>query len=351
MLRHLAALMLLTLPTLAGADSLRVYNWNDYIDEQVLADFTKATGIEVDYRTYATAEELDTLLRSGERIDVAVPQHDSLPSLIQEQRLQPLDIRKLSNYNQLDKQLLGKLAAFDPQNRYAAPYQWGVVGLAVNMPKVEAALGRTPENSWGLLFDPANSQRLASCGISILDAPDELLTILLNYQGESLVHSSPSRIRRTRNILSALRPNLRYISNDRYIEPLQKGELCLSMAWVGDALGAIQAGQPINFLIPEEGTALFIDSLAIPTSAQQVDQAHRFIDYLLQAKVAARNTQATLYPNGNAQAYEHLDPALRDLPGLYPDRATKRRLSALPALPEKLSEARDQTWNAFKQDL
>jgi putrescine transport system substrate-binding protein len=348
MFRVLAPLLLALAPGLAAAaDSIRVYNWNDYIAPQVLEDFTKATGIAVEYHTFSTDEELDKVLASGESIDVAVPSHDELPALIAAGKLQPLDMSRLPNRKHLDKQLLSKLAAVDPQNRYASPYLWGAVGLAINTPQAEAAFGGPLPHSWSLLFDPAQSTRLASCGISVLDAPDELLYSLLSYQGRSFSNSSPGRIRRAGEALQNLRPNLRYVNSERYIEDLNEGRLCMAVAWVGDALGASDAGQPVQFVVPDEGSTLFIDSLVIPASARRADLAHQFIDYLMQPQVAAQITSETLYPSANVAAREFLQPALREQ--LNRDlEAAKSRLFALVPLPDKLKAPRDEVWNRFR---
>ena len=351
--RFLAALlfagssMLLASPAVQAED-LVVYNWNDYIAPQVLADFEKQTGIHVDYHTYSTAEELEKALASGDSIDIAVPSHDTLPALIKTGRLQPLDMTRLPNREHLDKQLLSKLNAVDPQNRYAIPYQWGAVGLAINVPLAEKAFGGPLPNSWSLLFDPAQSAKLASCGISVLDAPDEVMSVLMNYMGRSLAHSPPTQIKQGGSVLNAIRHNVRYVDSERYIDDLKTGKLCMSLAWVGDALGASAAGQDVRFIVPDEGSVLFIDNLVIPSSARRADLAHRFIDFLMQPKVAAQITTETLYPSGNADAREFLDPTLRDQPGLYPDRDTKRRLAALEVLPEKISSVKEQVWDKFR---
>lgn len=349
MFRALAPLLLALAPSLAvAADSIRVYNWNDYIAPQVLADFTKATGIEVDYHTYSTAEELETVLASGEKIDIAVPSHDTLLRLIKDGRLQPLDFARLPNRSHLDKQLLSKLAAVDPSNRHAVPYLWGAVGLAINTPKAEAAYGGPLPDSWSVLFNPAQSAKLASCGISVLDAPDEVLSTLMNYQGNNFARSSAGRMRRAGKVLETLRPHLAYVDSERYIEDLNTGKLCLALAWAGDALAAAQAGQPVKFIVPREGSVLFIDNLVIPSSASRADLAHTFINFMLQPQVAALITSETLYPNGNADATQYLDAALREDKGLYPDRDTKRRLFALDSLPEQLIGTRNAVWEAFR---
>ncbi|MDX1723886.1 MAG: polyamine ABC transporter substrate-binding protein [Pseudomonas sp.] len=358
MLRLFASLLLVLLPVLVhGApqdalekteDSLRVYNWNDYIAPQVLKRFEADTGIGIEYHTFSSAEDMHAALASSEAIDIIVPSHNDLPRLIEAGLLQPLDFSRLPNRRHLDQQLLSKLAAVDPGNRYAVPYLWGAVGLAINTPQAEAAFGGSLPDSWSLLFDPEQSARLASCGISVLDAPDETLSLLLNYQGRNLTRSAASRIERAGSVLAGLRPNLRYVDSERYIDDLNNGRLCVAMAWVGDALAAADAGQPVRFLVPEEGSVLFIDNLVIPHNARRADLAHRFIDYLMQPEVAALITTETLYPSGNADARGFLDAALRDQPGLYPDAVTKRRLHALEAFPDKHRQARDRVWPGFR---
>ena len=349
MFRILAPLLLALSPGLAtAADSIRVYNWNDYIAPQVLDDFTKTTGIQVEYRTFSTDEELDRALASGESIDIAVPSHDELPALIAGGKLQPLDLARLPNRKHLDRQMLSKLAAVDPQNRYAVPYLWGAVGLAINMPQAEAAYGGVLPHSWSLLFDASQSARLSRCGISVLDAPDELLYNLLNFQGRSLANTSPGRVHRAAAALQDLRPNVRYVDSERYIDDLNQGKLCLAVAWIGDALGANDAGQPVQFIVPDEGSTLFIDKLVIPASARRADLAHRFIDYLLQPEVAALISSETLYPNANADAQQFLEPKLREQLGRDLDSA-KSRLFALTPLPDKIRVARDEVWGDFLQ--
>ena len=344
MFRILAPLLLTLAPGLAAAaDSIRVYNWNDYIAPQVLADFTKATGIAVEYHTYASAEELDKILASGESIDIAVPSQNDLPPLIKAGLVQPLDMSRLPNRKHLDKQLLSKLAAVDPQNRYAVPYLWGAVGLAINTPQAEAAYGGPLPSSWSLLFDPVQSSKLASCGVSVLDAPDEMFYNLLSYQGRSLTNSSPGRLRKAGEALMGLRPNLRYVE----IDDLNQGRLCVAVAWVGDALGASDAGQPVQFVVPEEGSTLFIDNLVIPSSARRADLAHQFIDYLMQPQVAAQISSETLYPSANLGAQQFLEPKLREQLGRNLDSA-KNRLFALMPLSDKLKSARDETWTRFR---
>lgn len=349
--RLYALLFLVISPLAANAeDIIRVYNWNDYIAPQVIKDFEVETGIKVEYHTFSTAEELSNVMASGESIDVAVPSNDTIPELIKTKAILPLDMSRLPNRTHLDKQLLSKLAAVDPDNRYAVPYLWGAVGLAINTTQAEAAYGGPLPDSWSVLFDPQSSARLSTCGISVLDAGDETLSLLLNYQGRDFSRSAPSQIRRAGNVLSNIRPNLRYVDSERYIDDLKDGKLCVAMAWVGDALAAKQAGQPINFVVPAEGSVLFIDNLVIPSTARRADLAHRFIDYLMRPKVAAQITTETLYPNANSDSKEFLNDALKAMPDLYPNRATKRRLYTLKTLSDEQKAVRDEVWQRFSAE-
>ncbi|HCP57024.1 MAG: polyamine ABC transporter substrate-binding protein [Pseudomonadaceae bacterium] len=344
----LAAVLLAFSPLLAFAeDKIVVYNWNDYIAPQVLEDFTADTGIAVDYHTFSTADELAKIMASGASIDVAVPSNDTIPELIKTGAILPLDMRQLPNHKHLDKQILSKLAAVDPRNKYAVPYLWGAVGLAINTQQAQVAFGGPLPESWSVLFDPEQSARLSNCGISVLDAPDETLSLLLNYQGRDFSRSPPSRIKRTGDALATLRPLVRYVDSERYIEDLQNGNLCMAMAWVGDALAAKQAGQPVEFMVPSEGTVLFIDNLVIPKTASRADLALRFIDYMMQPKVAAEITTETLYPNANADSKEFLTAELQAMPDLYPSLDIKRRFYTLKTISPEQKAARDEVWNQF----
>ncbi len=351
MQRMLAALLFALIPGLAhSADEkvIHVYNWNDYIAPQVLSDFEKQTGIHVDYQTFSTSEELNEALASGKRYDIVVPSNDSLPGLIKSGQLLPLDKSKLPNSSHLDKQMLNKLSAFDPKNRYAIPYLWGAIGLAINTPQAEAAFGGPLPKSWSLIFDPQQSAKLASCGVSVLDAEVEVFTILMNYKGRVLADSAPRQVQSAGKSLLEVRPNIRLVDSEQYIGQLNSGKLCVALAWVGDALAAADSGQPVEFMVPNEGSMMFIDTMVIPANAQQPDLAHQFINYVMQPEVAALITNETLYPNPNADAGPFIDEKLRNLSGITMDKETRRRLSLFPALPDRVSKPVNEQWDLFR---
>lgn len=343
LIRHLA--LLCACSSSAFADDLVFYNWNDYIAPEVLTEFSQQTGIKVDYRTYSTSQELQALMKQGGRADLVVPSQDTLGLLIGQNKLQPLKHGQLPNRQHLDRELLAKLAAFDRGNRFAVPYLWGAVGMAVNQPQVEQVLGQSPADSWTLVFDPANAAKLSQCGMSLLDSDTDILNIVTNLQGRSLDRASDRRIKRAADLVASTRPYLRYIDSEAYIDDLNSGRLCVAVAWIGDALGAAAADQPVRFVIPEEGSVMFIDSLVIPAQAQQVDAAHQLINYLMQPEVIARITAETYYPNANTASHAHLPAEMRDDPSLNLDSGLKRRLFTPATLSEERNAMIHQLWS------
>jgi putrescine transport system substrate-binding protein len=350
-MRQLFAAILMAACSFAHAEQvLKVWNWNDYIAPQVLAAFEKEHGVTIEYTTFSTAEELLAAFADGTPMDVAVPTHNNLPELIKTGKLLPLDFNQLPNRQHLDRNMLNKLAAFDSRNLHSVPYLWGAVGLAVNVPKAEEAFGGPLPNSWSLLFNSEYSDKLAVCGMSMLDSSDDMLTILMNYQGRTFSESSPRQVTRAGDKLLALKPNLRYVDSERYIDDLSSGELCLAVAYVGDALAAADSGQPVEFLIPQEGSTLFIDNLVIPANSTQPELAHKFINYLMQPDVMALITEETLYPSANTAATALLPDELRNQPGISVDNDTKRRLFLLDVIPETVIASRDAVWESLLDD-
>lgn len=351
-MRRLPLLLSIVLTTCAAQaeEVLRVSNWPDYIAPAVLEGFQRETGVRVDYHEHASADELDATLRRGERYDVVVPSHFQLAALIREQRLTPLEPQQLPQLAGVDPDLQAMLSAIRAANRYAVPYQWGVLGLALNRVQAEAALGGPAAPSWGLLFDAQQSARLAGCGIGLQDAPEETFSVLFTYQGRSLARSGPRRVGRAGEQLLELRRQARVLDNTRHAKALQAGELCLTSAWSGQALAAAaQSAQPLQFVIPAEGAPLTIESLAIPSNAARPDLAYRFIDYLLRPDNAVRNSQATWFYSSLKPDTPEFKALAEHQPQLLPDPALRSHLYFAESPSPKLKAELDRRWQALRQ--
>lgn len=320
---------------------LKVHGWEGRLAPGIIEAFEKQSGVRVEYSSYSSGEGV---LSDVGSYDLVFPAHFHLPMLIEAKRLQPLDLQKLANLKQIDPDLLAMLGGFEGKSRYAVPYLWGTVGLALNVSRVVETLGEIPEDTWGLLFDASNSDRLAQCGIGLLDAREETLSLLLNYKGRALGLSSTRQIQQAGAELVTLRGKAASFGNSSYIDQLANGTLCMAMAWSGDALKAADAGASLRFVMPREGALMFIDTVAIPSNAQNVAAAYRFIDYLIDAETNTRNARDTLfYP-----VARHDSPAMAKLAGerleLVITGDQRRSFYYLEALSARQKKAVDDVW-------
>lgn len=341
-----AALILVTVLLIAAAiptalaQSLHIYNWNDYFAEDTLANFQARTGIRPVLDLYNANEVLEAKLFAGRSgYDVVFPTMRPFAARhIQAGLYRPLDKDRLPGLDRLDPTIMASLASADPGNAHAVPYMWGTTGLGLNPAKVREILGEdAPLDTWGLIFDPANAERLAGCGISLLDDPAEVIPAALIYLGRdphSLAHEDLAAVR---GLLDAIHPFLRNIHSSQYISDLANGELCVAHGYSGDVLQAQTRAEEaggrveIDYLIPREGAVLWTDVIAIPKDAPNPDAAHAFIAYLLEPEVIAAISNYVFYANPNPASKPYLDPALRDDPGIYPPAEVQARL-VVPAL-------------------
>ncbi|MBV2133749.1 extracellular solute-binding protein [Pseudomonas sp. MAP12] len=332
-----------------AGEVLRVYGGEGRLAPGLIEEFQQQTGIRVEYEAYGAAEDVLSDEAFGRRYDVVFPVHFQLPALVAAQRLQLLDPARLPNLKQIDPDLDTMLDGSSAQTRHAVPYQWGTVGLALNVAKVTEALGAVPEESWSLLFDARNNERLAKCGIGMLDARQEILSLLLNYKGRTLARSGPRQVQQAGEELAALRGKVATFGNRAYIEQLASGQLCAAIAWSGHALKGADAGAQLSYVMPREGALMFIDTMAIPSNAQNVAAAHRFIDYLAGAEVNTRNARETLfYPviRGDAPAMGRLASERKDL---VVASGQRRSFYYLESLSPRQKTAVDAAWLQVKR--
>jgi len=350
------ALMAVSAGSLAADKTLHVYNWSDYIAPNTVADFEKQTGIKVVYDVFDSNEVLEGKMMAGNTgYDVVVPSSSFLARQLQSGVFQPLDRSKLPNYKNLDPDLMKKLEQHDPGNKYAIPYLWATTGIGYNVEKVKAALGKdAPVDSWDLVLKPENLEKLKSCGVSFLDAPEEIFATVLNYLGKDPNSSDPKDYTAATDLLLKLRPSIRYFHSSQYINDLANGNTCVAIGWAGDILQAknraVEAKNGVNiaYSIPKQGALAFFDMLAIPKDAKNVDEAYQFINYLMEPKVMAQISNTVFYASGVKASLPFVDPAIRDNPGIYPTADTMAKLFTLKVQEPKLDRVRTRAWTKVK---
>jgi putrescine transport system substrate-binding protein len=334
---------------------VNVYNWSDYIEPTVLEDFTKETGIKVNYEVMDSNELLETKLVAGRTgYDVVVPSASFLARQIKAGIYQKLDPAKLDNLKNLDPEITKRLEVFDPGNEHAVNYMWGTSGVAYNEAKIAAAMKDAPVDSFAMFWDPKVVSKFAKCGVSVLDAPSEVIGTVLIYLGKDANSENPEDLKAAEKVLMSVRPYIRLINSSKYIEDLANGEICLALGWSGDAHIAAgratesKTGAIIKYNIPKEGAVMFFDNMAIPADASHVKNAHIFINYILRKEVAAKNSNFLGYANSNAASWPLIKPEVKNDVGIFPTPEVMPKL--VPDLPESPEFTRQltRTWTRFR---
>jgi putrescine transport system substrate-binding protein len=352
-----ASLLLGAAVQASAQEELHIYNWSDYIAEDTLERFQQESGIKVMYDVYDSNEVLEAKLLAGHSgYDLVFPTARPFADRqIKAGIFQPLDKAKLSNYANLDPVILGSLADIDTDHAHLAPYMWGTTGIGINLTKVRELLGdEAPLDSWSLVFDPAVTAKLASCGISLMDDPTEVLVAARAYLGKAPNDYSTAALDEAAAVLNAVRPNIRYYHSSQYINDLANGDLCVAHGYSGDVLQAKaraeEAGNDVEiaYLVPREGAVVWTDVMAIPADAPNAAAAHAFINFLLRADVIAPISNYVAYANANAAATELVDEAVRQNPGIYPPQATRERFITLKTPSNRETKAINRLWTRIK---
>ncbi len=340
----------------AFADEVRVYNWSDYIDEELLTKFEEETGIDLIYDVFDSNELLETkMLAGGSGYDVVVPSGTFLQRQIAAGAFQKLDMSKLPNHGNLWDKIQERTAEYDPGGEYSINYMWGTTGIGYNVGKVTEILGEdAPVNSWDLVFDPANMEKLAECGVHFLDAPAEMIPAALNYIGEDPDSHDPEVIAKAEEVFAPIRPYIQKFHSSEYVNALANGDICVAVGWSGDVFLAqfraseAENGQEIDYSIPNEGAQMWFDQMAIPVDAPNPDAAHKFINFILDAQNAAAATNYVWYASGNKAAQEFIDQEILDYPAVYPDEETLAKLFTTTPYDPRVQRTVTRLWTKIK---
>jgi putrescine transport system substrate-binding protein len=342
-------------PATANEKILNVYNWSDYIQPSVIKDFEKETGIHVNYDVFDSNEILETKLLTGHtNYDVVVPSAAFMERQLQADIYRKLDKSLLPNLKNVDPGIQSALAIYDPGNQYAVDYMWITSGVGYNAAAVRQRMPGAPVDSWRMIFDPAVVSKFADCGVSVLDAPSEVVATALLYIGRNPNSNSPEDLKAAEQVLKAIRPYIRYVDSSRYIDNLANGDICLAMGWSGDIKQAhdraaeANKGVDLVYSIPHEGAIVNLDVLVIPADAPHVRNAHLFIDYLLRPEVAAQNSNLIKYANAVSPELQPLDPLVRNDQGVFPPQEVRARLTPERPRPPDYQRILTRAWTRFK---
>jgi putrescine transport system substrate-binding protein len=306
---------------------LNIYNWTDYIDDRTIPLFQAVSNLRVNYDVYSSNEDLLARMRAGPTsYDIIVPTNNFIPTYLKLDLIEPLRTDLIPNLTNLDREFVD--TDYDPGNRYTVPWQWGTTGIGFNRRQA----GDTVD-SWAALFEPA-----ANLGgrVTLLREVTDLIGCTLIYLGRSPNSIKDSDLADVVKLVRSIKPKLKGITSDTYIDELAASETWLAQGWSGDVFQAQDQNPDVSYVIPKEGSLRFVDVMAVPKGAPHPGNAARFMNYVLHPKVQARISGYVSYGTPVSLAKPLLPPDQTKDPAIYPSATTK--LSILTLTGQKLAK-------------
>lgn len=299
-----------------ATEVLNVYNWSDYMPDDVIQQFEKETGIVINYSTYDSNETMYAKLKADPNAgyDIVVPSTYFIDRMRQQNMLLKLDKTQLTNFKNLNPDLLNK--SYDPNNNYSIPYLWGTSAIVIN----DKYFSKNSITSWADFWNKNLKDQLL-----LLDDTREVFSMALITLGYPANDVNPVHIKQAYEKLKLLLPNVK-LFNDEAVQNIYIDEdVTIGMGWTGDIYMANQENPHIQYIYPKEGFVISMDNLAIPKGAQHIQNAYKFINFLLRPDIAAKISTEVGYASPNEAALKLLPKNILHNTIIYPDKATLRR--------------------------
>ena len=338
---------------------LNITNWAEYIAEDTIENFEKEFGIEVVYDNYDSAESIDSKLLAGSSgYDVVSHAGSMIARLIPAGIFQPLDKSKLPNLKHMRNDVMSQLdAEWDKGNQYVVPYMFGTHGVTYNEALVKETYPDAPIGSLDLIFDPVHMEKLADCGVSFLDSPLDVIPMAMTYMGLDPSSTNPDDYKAVEEMLLKVRPYIKTFDNYAY-QRMPEKEFCVAVTWGPDGLLAVSGaeevdtGVELDFFLPAGGQGakpnFWVDGWVIPADAKNVENAHKFLNYMMRPEVGAADSNYTWYASANKDAFDLIDPAVTGSPAAYPSAEAVAQMYTMAVVPPKVERVRTRVWTNFK---
>lgn len=316
---------------------VNLFNWSKYIGPDTLPAFTRETGVSVRYEEFADEEEMFAKLRGGARGYDLVVVSDYLVNRMKTLNLiMPLPQGALPNFKNIDARF--KSPPYDPDNIFTVPYLWGTTGIGYNKKKIAK-----PPSSWKDLWDERYAGR-----VTMLDNARDTISTALLILGKDEAAATEEDLAAAKELLLKQRPIVKQYTSAAYVDGLVAGEISLAMAWSGDCLQAARENPDIDYVVPKEGSYLWVDNLCLMRGAPHKEDALRLIDHLLKPEVAAGIANTVRYATPNAVARKYLDKDLLNDPRVFPPPQQLKRLKIHAVLPPDVSQQWNELWSDVK---
>ncbi len=323
--------------------TINVYNWGEYIANgtddslDVNAEFTRRTGIRVNYTTFDSNEALySKLVGGGADYDVIIPSDYMVSRLIEENMLAELDFSNIPNYQYIDESF--RNADYDPENRYSVPYTWGVVGLFYNTKYIDEEI-----TSWSALWDERYGGK-----ILMFDNPRDAFAIAQILLGQSVNTTNEEDWLAAAAYLKQQKPLVQAYVMDRIFDKMESEEAWIAPYYAGDAAILVDNSEYIRFVVPKEGTNYFVDAMCIPATSSHKAEAEEYINFLCDPKIAGENMNYIGYSTPETAAKAYMDEEVVESPIHYPEEEVLKRTQVFVNLPQECSKLIDSLWAEVK---
>ena len=323
-----------------NGEKLVVYNWGEYIDPEVLTMFEEETGIDIVYEEFETNEILYPKISSGAiAYDVICPSDYMIQRMIENDLLSEINFDNIPNLKNIGKQYLEQSRQFDPENKYSVPYCWGTVGILYNKMMVDE-----PVDSWSILWDPKYKDN-----ILMQDSVRDAFGVTLKYLGYSLNSTDLDELTEAKNLLIEQKPLVQAYVIDQVRDKMIGNEAALGVIYSGEAIYTQKENPNLEYVIPKEGSNIWIDSWVIPKNAEHKENAEKFINFLCRPDIALMNFEYITYSTPNVAARELIeDESIRNSEIAFPDLSKYDNLETFQYLGTEADQVYGDLWNKVK---
>lgn len=323
-----------------NGEKLVVYNWGEYIDPEVLTMFEEETGIDIVYEEFETNEILYPKISSGAiAYDVICPSDYMIQRMIENDLLSEINFDNIPNLKNIGKQYLERSRQFDPENKYSVPYCWGTVGILYNKMMVDE-----PVDSWSILWDPKYKDN-----ILMQDSVRDAFGVTLKYIGYSLNSIDLDELTEAKNLLIEQKPLVQAYVIDQVRDKMIGNEAALGVIYSGEAIYTQKENPNLEYVIPKEGSNIWIDSWVIPKNAEHKENAEKFINFLCRPDIALMNFEYITYSTPNEAARELIeDESIRNSEIAFPDLSKYDNLETFQYLGTEADQVYGDLWNKVK---
>ena len=349
----LIAAVMLSVLTLSSCSSYEanqvvyVYNWGEYIDESVIEEFEEETGIEVVYDLFETNEEMYPVIEAGAgRYDVVCPSDYMIQKMAENDLLAEINFDNIPNLSQIDPIYLERSKSFDPENKYSVPYTWGTVGILYNTERIKE-LGVPAPTKWSDLWDERYRGE-----ILMQDSVRDAFMVALKMRGYSMNSTDPEELAQARDLLIQQKPLVQAYVVDQVRDKMIGGEAAVGVIYSGEMLyiqeESAGADFTLEYVVPEEGTNIWIDSWVIPANARNKENAEKWINFLCRPDIAKKNFDYITYSTPNKGAYEMLEDELKNNQALFPDVNQMANSEVFQYLGDEADSLYNEMWKEVK---